>query len=226
MAAVGRKQRGWPGGRTRWVTSSGRWSWSGGGALRAGIDTHLGRFAAAYRTGTVDRPHTPPTATSLSCDRGEIDRETTAMPVAEAALGDRNAGGEVDDLTKEQLPEFRPALTRKKQRSGGPGAEDPPARRVRRRALPRRAESGADGAPTESITSSPCSGMSAREPSGCRSPARRVHAPGTGPFDPVGPAVGDGVKDRSTAVRRTVRPPRHTGPCHRCGRHPGEEQPK
>jgi uncharacterized protein (DUF2267 family) len=54
-------------------------------------------------------------------DRGGIDRET-ALLATEAVLetlGERIAGGEVDDLVKELPPEFRPVLERGKQRSGG-----------------------------------------------------------------------------------------------------------
>jgi uncharacterized protein (DUF2267 family) len=54
-------------------------------------------------------------------DRGGIDRETAhrASVAVLETLGERIAGGEVDDLVKELPPEFRPALERGKQRSGG-----------------------------------------------------------------------------------------------------------
>jgi uncharacterized protein (DUF2267 family) len=67
-------------------------------------------------------------------DRGGFDRET-ALHATEAVLetlGERIAGGEVDDLVKELPPEFRPVLERGKQHSGGRAQKMPLEEFVRR----------------------------------------------------------------------------------------------
>ena len=68
------------------------------------------------------------------CDRGGIDRET-ALRASEAVLetlGERIAGGEVDDLLKEIPIELRPALERGRERSGGQAQKMPLEEFVRR----------------------------------------------------------------------------------------------
>ncbi|MGP4058848.1 DUF2267 domain-containing protein [Mycobacterium sp. 4D054] len=54
-------------------------------------------------------------------DRGGFDRETAARATEAVleTLAERIAGGEVDDLTKELPPEFRPVLERGKKLGGG-----------------------------------------------------------------------------------------------------------
>jgi uncharacterized protein (DUF2267 family) len=67
-------------------------------------------------------------------DRAGIDRDT-ALRATEAVLetlGERIAGGEVDDLVKELPPEFRPVLERGKQHSGGRAQKMPLEEFVRR----------------------------------------------------------------------------------------------
>jgi uncharacterized protein (DUF2267 family) len=67
-------------------------------------------------------------------DRADVDLETAARATEAVleTLGERIAGGEVDDLIKELPPEFRPVLERGKEHSGGRAQKMPLEEFVRR----------------------------------------------------------------------------------------------